>query len=174
MQEGDRTMRASLYPVQGLPVGKISILARPRGGDWLLDEAKAIREAGVDVVISCLTPAEELELDLRDEAEYCQQQGIIYHSFPIIDRSVPPLSANTINILEQLHMHLSQGKHIALHCRQGLGRSVLMAASLLVLSDIPPDQAFDLLSRARGCSVPETAEQRMWVKAFAQHHHRHA
>jgi hypothetical protein len=54
-------MRASLYSVQGLPAGKISILARPRGGDWLLDEAKAIREVGVDIVVSCLTHEEEME-----------------------------------------------------------------------------------------------------------------
>ena len=86
-------MRLSLYSVQGLPPGKISIMARPRGGDWLLDEAKALREAGVDVLVSFLTAEEEREFDLSEEAECCDQQGIIFLAFPILDRSVPPFSA---------------------------------------------------------------------------------
>jgi protein-tyrosine phosphatase len=165
-------MLASLYSVQALPTGKISIMARPRGGDWLLDEVKALHEAGVDVLVSCLTSAEEVELDLKAEAKYCDQEGITYLTFPIQDRSVPPFSINTFSFLEQLHTHLSKGKHVAVHCRQGLGRSVLMAASLLVLINFSPDQAFDTLSRVRGCSVPETEEQREWVVAFSQRHHR--
>ncbi len=66
-------MRASLYSVQELLTGKVSIMARPRGGDWLLDEAKAIRAAGVDVLVSFLTPQEVMELDLKEEAECCGQ-----------------------------------------------------------------------------------------------------
>ncbi len=60
-------MRAQLYSIQELPCGKVSIMARPRGGDWLLDEVKALREAGVDVLASFLTPEEVIELDLREE-----------------------------------------------------------------------------------------------------------
>ncbi len=66
-------MRAPLYSVQGLLTGKVSIMAHPRGGDWLLDEAKAMRAAGVDVLISFLTPQEVMEFDLKEETEYCTQ-----------------------------------------------------------------------------------------------------
>ncbi|BCL77909.1 hypothetical protein ccbrp13_03740 [Ktedonobacteria bacterium brp13] len=83
-------MRAQLYSMQGLPNGQISIMARPRGGDWLIDEVRALDEAGVDVVVSLLTREEESELDLLDEAHYCQEQGLTYFSLPILDRSVPP------------------------------------------------------------------------------------
>src|SRR6266567_3098967 len=69
-------MRAQLYSIQGLPAGRISIMARPRGGDWLLDEIKALREASVDVLVSLLTPAEVMEFDLREEAECCRRQGL--------------------------------------------------------------------------------------------------
>lgn len=164
-------MRATLYTVEGLPVGKISIMARPRGGDWLFDEARAMREAGVDVVVSCLTSKEERDLDLEDEAECCAQQEIAYFSFPIRDFSVPAFSVTTFSMLEQLHAYLCAGKHVALHCRQGFGRSPMVAASLLVLSDFSPDQAFELLSRARMYAVPETEEQREWVVRFYHHTH---
>ncbi len=161
-------MRAPLHSVQGLPTGKVSIMARPRGGDWLSDEIKALRASGVDILISLLTTLEVSELDLGEEAAFCASQGIVYLSFSIIDRSVPPFSAQTFLFLEQLSIYLSEGKHIALHCRHGLGRAVLMAASLLVLTGLTPEQAFDQLSRARGYTVPETEEQRAWVVAFSQ------
>jgi len=161
-------MRAQLYSMQGLPVGQVSIMARPRGGDWLLDEIKAIRSADVDVLVSLLTPDEVMELDLREEAECCRRQDVIYLSFPILDRSTPPFSESTFTFLEQLHKQVSAGKHVALHCRQGLGRAALMAASVLVLTGFSTDQAFELLSSVRGYLVPETEEQHAWVVAFSR------
>lgn len=161
-------MRASLYTVRGIPAGQLSVMARPRGGDWLPDEVRALRKADVCVLASLLTAEEEREFELSEEAEYCRPQGIIFQAFPIVDRSVPPFSTATFSFLQQLNQYRSEGKHVVLHCRQGLGRAVLMAASLLVLAGVPPEQAFDLLSKARGYPVPETEEQRAWVVAFAR------
>ena len=161
-------MRASLYTVPAHPTGKVSIMARPRGGDWLCDEITALRASRVDILVSLLTIMEVHELDLAEEAAICQQQGITYHSFPIIDRSVPPFTDQTCSFLKQLRVSLSEGKHITFHCRHGLGRAVLMAASVLVLTGMTPEQTFNQLSQARGYPVPETEEQRAWVIAFAQ------
>lgn len=163
-------MQAQLYSIQGLPSGQISIAARPRGGDWLVDEIKNLRESGVDTLVSLLTEDEVNHFALHKEAAYCRDQGISYYAFPIEDRSVPPFSSSTFAFLTQLQMQLKQGKHIAVHCRQGLGRAVLIAASLLVLNGFAPEQAFEKLSKARGYAVPETEEQRQWVIAFAQQH----
>jgi protein-tyrosine phosphatase len=161
-------MRVPLYSIQGLSSGKVSLMARPRGGDWLSDEIEALHTGGVDVLVSLLTAPEVSELDLGEEAVLCSSQEILYLSFPIVDLSVPPFSPQTFQLLEQLNQYLSEGKHVAIHCRQGVGRSGLMASSLLVLNGIAPEQAFDQLSRVRGCSVPETDEQRAWVVAFSQ------
>lgn len=161
-------MRTQLYSIPGLPTGQLSIMARPRGGDWLIDEIKALRESDVNVLVSLLTPAEMVDFDLAEEALCCQTQGIIYISFPIPDRGVPPFSAQTSTFLEQLRAYLSEGKHIALHCRQGLGRAPLVAASVLVFNDIAPELAFDLLSKTRGYPVPETEEQVRWVQELAR------
>lgn len=161
-------MRGPLYSMEPLPSGKISIMARPRGGDWLVDEIKALHASGVDILVSLLTAAEVQELDLAEEAACCHQQGIEYLSFAISDRSVPPFAEQTFLFLEGLHRSLAEGKHLAFHCRQGLGRAVLMAASLLVLSGFTPEKAFEQLSQVRGYRVPETEEQRTWVVAFFQ------
>lgn len=166
-------MLAPLYSIQRLPTGTVSIMPRPRGGDWLSDEIKALRTSGVDILVSLLTADEIDEFDLAEEAVFCHQQGIIYHSLAIVDRSVPPFSDQTFSFLEQLRAALAEGKHIAFHCRQGIGRAALMAASLLVRIGLTPEQAFDLLSRASGYTVPETAEQRVWVEAFSSRVFKH-
>ena len=50
------------------------------------------------------------------------------------------------------------------HCRQGLGRSALLAACVLVVGGVDVPTAIDRLTKARGCAVPETAEQREWIE----------
>jgi hypothetical protein len=91
-EAGETIMRAQLYSIQGLPTGQVSIMARPRGGDWLLDEITALRWADVDILVSLLTPDEVRELDLEEEAACCRHQEVIYLSFPFRDRSTPPFS----------------------------------------------------------------------------------
>jgi protein-tyrosine phosphatase len=58
---------------------------------------------------------------------------------------------------------LEEGKNIAVHCRQGLGRSGLIAAGILASSGVNAEQAIEIVSSARGQNVPETAEQRSWI-----------
>lgn len=161
-------MRGPLYTLQNLAVGKVSVMARPRGGDWLVDEMQKLRACGVDVLVSLLTPMEVSELELEEEAACCRAQGMVFRSLAIIDRSEPPFSEQTFQFLRELNEALVAGQHIVFHCRQGLGRAVLMAASLLVLAGFVPEQAFELLGEARGYVVPETAEQKAWVVAFFQ------
>lgn len=157
---------ARLYSVRKLPAGRISIMPHPRGGDHLAAEMKELYFEGVDIMVSLLTPGEVAELALQNEAEVCQDQGITYRSYPIQDHSVPPFSADTIALLEDLKGALAQGKHVAVHCWMGLGRSALIAASVLVLSGFTPEKACKLLSTARGYNVPEREEQRNWVRTL--------
>jgi protein-tyrosine phosphatase len=60
------------------------------------------------------------------------------------------------------------GRRVAIHCHQGLGRSPLVAAALLVRSGHSPDAAWNLISQKRRQIVPETGAQREWLRAFAR------
>ena len=156
-------MRTELYWIEGPWQGRLAILPRPRGGDWLEDEVRGWRAAGVDVIVSLLTSDEVTDLDLAQESCLCQAHGIDFRQFPIIDRSVPASRKATLEFVKKLAKLLAEGKSIAIHCRQGIGRSALMAACFLVLFGIVPEAAFQRVSEGRGCSVPETAEQRQWL-----------
>ena len=156
-------MRAQPYWIEGPWKGGLAILPRPRGGDWLEDEISAWQESGIDVVVSLLAPDEVAEFDLQAENALSEAYGIEFVSFPIPDRGVPDSEAAAIALVHKLDQSLASGEKIAVHCRQGIGRSALIAASLLVASGVEPKTAFDRVAAARGSSVPDTPEQEEWV-----------
>src|SRR5262249_11216510 len=161
-----KDMRAEIYWIDGIPGGRLAVLPRPRGGDWLEEEVQSLRLAGVDLLVSLLTTEEIAELDLLEEATRCAAHGIDFISFPIADRDVPASGPETFGLVKALAARLAEGKTVAFHCRQGIGRSALLAACVLAALGDSVDTAFERIARARGCSVPETAEQRAWVRRF--------
>jgi protein-tyrosine phosphatase len=160
-------MFTELYWIDGPWPGRLAISARPRGGDWLEDEIRAWRSAGLNAVVSLLMPDELDDLGLQRESEVCQKKGLEFLSLPIIDRSVPALDSKTLNLFERIEAALAQGKKITVHCRQGIGRSGLVAASLVVARGTSPAVAIERVGKARRATVPETPEQRAWIDAFA-------
>jgi len=143
--------------------GKLYVSSRPRGGDWLSDEAKNWRRGGIETVVSLLTQDEESELDIQGEAGEVAKQGMKFISFPIPDRGVPGSATSAFRMLDTVHGELERGRNVLIHCRQGIGRSGLVAASLLVLDGAEPQAAFDEVSKARGVRIPETADQEQWI-----------
>lgn len=160
-------MRAELYRIERAGPGTLSVMARPRGGDWLADEIQAWQQAGVNVVVSLLTPEEHTELGLEDEAFLCEQRRVRFRSFPIPDRELPPQRVEGEHLVEEIGAALQAGKHVALHCRMGIGRSAMIAAAILVALGDTPQQAFARIETARGLPVPDTQEQRQWVEQYA-------
>ena len=143
--------------------GRLAISVRPRGGDWLDDEVVGWRAAGIDTVVSLLTPPEEAELGLEREHGLCHRNFLEFLSFPITDREVPTSFAEAVQLIQRLESTLRNGRNVAIHCRQGIGRSGIIAAGLLVDAGLAPDEALARVSRARGLTVPDTPEQRDWV-----------
>lgn len=155
-------MRPTLYTVDHQGPGRLSIMAKPRGGEWLEDEMTALKSCGVDVLVCALTPAELHECDLEAEPNTAREAGLRFVPIPILDRGVPD-RRSVLPTLQRLVEELAGGAHILTHCRFGIGRASLLAASLLVLTGAGPAAAWDSLERARGLTVPDTPEQREWV-----------
>jgi protein-tyrosine phosphatase len=114
----------------------MAVAARPRGGDWLQDEVAAWRKAGLGAVISLLENDEAAQLDLADEGSAVESAGLRFMSFPIPDRGVLASSREALLLLSNIAAALEQGQKVAVHCRQGIGRSSLIAAGLLVMSGL--------------------------------------
>ena len=143
--------------------GKLYISSRPRGGDWLSDETKSWHQSGIQTVLSLLTKDEESELAIQDEGGEVAKQGMKFISFPIPDRGIPASSTAAVEMLDEVHDELQRGKNVLVHCRQGIGRAGMVAASLLVLDGAEPRIAIERVSNARGVPIPETPDQEQWI-----------
>lgn len=157
-------MNPDLFWVPGPWHGRLAVIARPRGGDWLEDEVSAWRRAGLDVVLSLLEKEEAVQLELSQEDDIAQSKNVQFVSFPIPDRGVPASTRDALSLLGKITAKLDEGKNVAIHCRQSVGRSGLVAAGLLITSGMSVDQAINVVSTARGQNIPETAEQLQWIK----------
>lgn len=158
-------MRPVLFTVSRPGSGRLSIVPRPRGGDWLTDELADLDAAGIDVVVSMLTGAEEAELGLGHEASAARAAGIEFRQLPTPDRQVPDRDA-TLALARLLVQRLNAGASVAVHCRQGIGRSATLAAAVLVIEGADAADAWDHVAAARGVSVPDTADQRAFISTL--------
>lgn len=116
--------------------------------------------------MSLLTSEEIAELGLEEEEAACRKAGLEFRSLPIPDRQVP--AGNALPFARGLHEALSRGHSIAIHCRMGIGRSSLIAAAVLQLCGVAPEEALSRLSASRGLTVPDTEEQRRWILDLAR------
>lgn len=161
-------MKPSIYWIPGSWIGRLAILARPRGGDWLADEVEGWRTAGVQVVVSLLSDDETHELGLEDEIRLVDRSGLRFISFPINDYDVPSSAGALRQLVRAVEEFLDHGYAVGIHCRAGVGRSSLVAACLLVNNGENSESSFQKISAARGVSVPDTLAQRQWVGEFAR------
>ena len=159
-------MRAEVFLIPEVPFGRLAIMPRPRAGDWLEDEVASWQSSGLDVVVSLLEDHEVTDLGLGDEPAVCERIGVPLLRFPIPDRGVPASYPAASELVTRLVTELRSDRGVGIHCRIGVGRSALMAVSLLAALGIPVESAWASVARARGLSVPDTPAQRAWVAGW--------
>lgn len=128
----------------------------------MTDEVAAWKAAGITTIVSLLTPKEQTELELISEAELCRRAGIQWTELPIVDRGVPDSRDQFDELVRRIAHDLSRGGSILVHCRQGIGRSALVAGGVLTALGARPQEALDQVAAARQLPVPETEEQLRW------------
>jgi len=158
-----------IFEIQlGLP-GTLAITPRPRGWDWLEVDIAALYTHGVNILVSLLERDEAFDLGLEQEAASCTTCGIEFLSLPVPDLGAPLDSQGFLYAAKGLVGSLRLGKQIAVHCRQSVGRSGLLAVSIAVATGLELDEAIEAVSRARGVRVPETRSQLEWLRRYKSH-----
>jgi protein-tyrosine phosphatase len=163
-------MNPDLFWIPGPWPGRLAVVTRPRGGDWLEDEVGGWTRAGLDLIVSLLEDNEAAQLELGDEGAAARSSGLDFISFPIPDRGVPSSLLDAVGLLRKIAKALGEGKNVAVHCRQGVGRSGMIASGVLVLSGAGPRKAIEAVSAARGQKVPETPMQLRWIQNLPTEH----
>lgn len=119
------------------------------------------------MVVSLLEPEEEAQLVLEGEAAAAAASGIDFRPFPIPDRGVPASRESVAELASDIVDALDMGKNVAVHCRQGIGRSGMIVGGVLVAAGKDLSTALRTIRESRGLEVPETEEQQRWLKEFA-------
>ncbi|MFA7483782.1 MAG: tyrosine protein phosphatase [Vulcanimicrobiota bacterium] len=145
--------------------GRFCVGPKPRGGDWLEVDIQNLNREGFTFVVSLLTEPENTELNLVNEETVCKRNGIEFYSFPIIDRSAPKCRKKFEDFAQHLLTKIKNGECGYFHCRAGLGRAPLLGCIIMRMAGAHPDEAWRMLAEARGQPVPDTEEQRAWVKS---------
>lgn len=156
-------MPAEIYWIEAGSHRRLAIVGRPRSGDWLADEIRDWRAAGLTDVVSLLEDHEIRELDLAQESEISERVGLSFQRFPIPDRGVPTSVQAARRLWDVIVGKIRDGHSVGIHCRAGIGRSGLMAAGVLLQLGILENDAWQRISKARGSRVPDTDEQRKWL-----------
>ena len=58
----------------------------------------------------------------------------------------------------------TNGWHMVIHCRMGIGRSAIIAGCLLLKPGYKTEEVIAHISKIRGMRVPDTEEQIAWLK----------
>jgi protein-tyrosine phosphatase len=144
--------------------GTLAIAPRPRGGDWLDDEVRALAAQGFQVLVSLLESQEAQDLGLEHEPAVCDSNGLAFVSIPIPDRGTPSDFTEFKGAVAELVTRLRSGRRIAVHCRQSVGRSGILVVSMAVAVGVDLQDAIETVSIARGVRVPETLVQLEWLR----------
>lgn len=159
------SMPKYIYPI---PIeqsdGRLLIVRRPRGGHDLGSDMKALRHEGVDILVSLLERRESLALGLEMEEAMALRYGMRFINLPVPDYSVPAERASFNRIVLGLADAIGAGSQVAVHCHMSIGRSSLLAISILRRRGMDLDDAIALVQAARGARVPETGEQLRWLQ----------
>ncbi|MFN0096985.1 MAG: tyrosine protein phosphatase, partial [Dehalococcoidia bacterium] len=154
-------MALDLWWVETPAPGRVGVVQRPRGGDWLPGDMAWLRTQGVDVIVSALQDKEIRDTHLLDQGHHASANGLHYVRFPIGNMLTP--AAESLPALRALAGRVRRGERVVAHCFACVGRSPLIAASVLVLLGVPAEEAWLRVEQSRGCAVPDTLAQRLWV-----------
>ncbi len=144
----------------------MAIVLRPQGDEWLKDELTAIRQGGVETLVSLLEPNEARWLGLAEEGPLAEELGMHFLSYPILDVHVPDDRDSFRMFVAGLADRLREGERIGVHCRGSIGRSTVTAACTLIHFGWKAKDALAAIEAARGCNVPDTKEQRRWILKY--------
>lgn len=138
-------------------------MGKPAGADYLSDDLKHLSRSGYDAIVSLLETRESSELGLSEQEALCKKHGIRFDQLSIPDRSTPPDRTKFIASVKRSHQAIVTGEHLVAHCRAGIGRSGIYTTSVLIRQGMKAEDAFALVSKARGITIPDTQIQRDWV-----------
>ncbi len=131
-------------------------------------DLKRLREEyGVGVLVSLMERDEYSDLQIPELFQKAEEQGMEVLYLPIPDYGVPNASEDDDYrpFIEDIANRIEEGETVIVHCRGGLGRSGMVAASVLVALGHSAEEAIKTVRGARKGAI-ETPDQEDRVRWF--------
>jgi protein-tyrosine phosphatase len=131
-------------------------------------DLKRLREEyGVGVLVSLMERDEYSDLQIPELFQKAEEQGMAVLYLPIPDYGVPNASEDDDYrpFIEDVANRIEEGETVIVHCRGGLGRSGMVAASVLVALGQSAEEAIKTVRGARKGAI-ETPDQEDRVRWF--------
>lgn len=151
-------MNTSIFKLKKIGKGTLYIMPCPRPS-VLAEDMAFYMDLGINTIVCLLEKAEMIARGLALESYLCEELDLNFEHFPIIDRSIPSDLAAFHKLLEKLYTELNLGRNIAIHCYAGIGRTGVVAGSLLMKDGLLAQEAIELMTTIRGYDMPQTSSQ---------------
>lgn len=148
-------MELDIYNVSSIGQGRLCVMAKPFSKEWINEEFDAIKAFGISRVVSLLECAEPHAVDVTDEDAHCRRRGIDFIQYEIPNRCIPGNEDSYLALIQFLHDELIAGMDTVVHCRDGIGRTGMVATAVLVKYGHTGDRAITLVAEAKRVSVSE-------------------
>jgi protein-tyrosine phosphatase len=147
--------------------GRLGIMARPRGNEWLEEEIWHFKKQQISLITSLLEADEIDELGLQQQPALCFKHNIEFVNFPIKDRGIPKQGDKINDLINLLVTKITTKQNVIIHCRMGIGRSSIIAGCVLLKIGYKADDLIRHISNVRGLKFPDTKEQVEWLKKWS-------
>jgi len=145
-------------------------------GGWQRDlETDLLRLREVyrcDLLVTLLEKHELDRFHVPNLLDLTRTHGMESAWAPIRDGGVPKAMDSFRELISRIVAGATAGRTVVIHCRGGLGRTGLVAASFLVALGRSPAEAMSIVRQARPGTV-ETGEQELYIRRFETAWRRH-
>jgi len=122
-----------------------------RSDSRLEADLRAIASWGASVIVTLM---EEVELEILQVGhlpEAVVENGMQWIHLPIRNRMLPGIEFEDVwsEVGDELRSILARGGKILIHCQEGVGRTGIIAARLLIEMGVDTDEAMKLVRKAR-------------------------
>jgi len=123
------------------------------------------KDDNISLVVTLLDTIEVTRLDISTLGKFLKENNIYWEHFPIQDLRIPTERNLLIKLLVHMKKLLDDDKSILIHCYAGLGRTGLLATTLLVSLGLEAKVSIEHIRKIRPGSI-ETIEQENFVKQW--------
>jgi protein-tyrosine phosphatase len=163
------TFWSSIFWIHGHPPPPLAVVLCPRGGRWLRNELRAYHRGRIQTLVSLLEEDEAAMYGLEDEPLLARKLGMQFLSHPIPDHHVPLNTDSFRAFVVEIAERLESGERIGVHCLGSVGRATVTSVCALIHLGWEAEAALAAVKIARGCTVPDTEEQRRWILRYEAH-----